>query len=165
MKMVFALAISTPLHDGGKQEIESMVDEITTTCSSSPSFIWPCPTRIRTSGTIRFNLSTTVPMSPMRLWMKKIWPPRFNSRMIPPNHLFIPAKNFSLDASPFRWRCFRLLISRTPTRAMCKVLGIGVADSVITSTLLCKVLRRSLTATPNLPSSTITSPRLLNFTS
>ncbi len=56
-----------------------------------------------------------------------------------------------------------MLMSRTPTIAICKVRGIGVADSVITSTFLAITLSFSFWATPKrCSSSTITKPISLN---
>ncbi len=58
------------------------------------------------------------------------------------------------------------LTSRIPENAMCSVRGIGVADSVSTSTAARIRFNRSLCATPNRCSSSITtSPRFLNVTS
>ena len=53
-----------------------------------------------------------------------------------------------------------------PSRLMCRVRGIGVAESVSTSTVERNVLSHSLSSTPNrCSSSMITSPRSLNATS
>ena len=60
----------------------------------------------------------------------------------------------------------RTLISRIPTRLICKVLGIGVAVNVSTSTVSLTCLIFSLWRTPKrCSSSTIRSPRSLYFTS
>ena len=57
-------------------------------------------------------------------------------------------------------------MSRMPLMAMFSVRGIGVADKVSTSTLGAISLIRSFCATPNrCSSSTMNSPRSLNFTS
>ena len=59
-----------------------------------------------------------------------------------------------------------MLISRIPDRAICKVLGIGVALSVNMSTSCLNCFSRSLWITPNLCSSSITTkPRFLKDTS
>ena len=53
-----------------------------------------------------------------------------------------------------------------PSRLMCKVRGMGVAESVSTSTVVRRVLSHSLSSTPKrCSSSMITSPRSLNATS
>ena len=58
------------------------------------------------------------------------------------------------------------LMSRSPSSDICRVRGIGVADMVSTSTSLRSCFSRSLWRTPKrCSSSTMTSPRLLNFTS
>ena len=52
-------------------------------------------------------------------------------------------------------------MSRRPTSDMCSVRGIGVAESVSTSTVARSVFSRSFTSTPNrCSSSMITRPRL-----
>ena len=57
-------------------------------------------------------------------------------------------------------------MSRIPTRLMCRVLGIGVAESVRTSTFSRIFLMRSLWVTPKrCSSSTTRRPSFLNFTS
>ena len=59
-----------------------------------------------------------------------------------------------------------ILISLIPTKDRCSVLGIGVAVRVKTSTSVLISLSRSLWATPNLCSSSITTnPRSLKNTS
>ena len=60
----------------------------------------------------------------------------------------------------------RLEMSRIPSRLMCKVRGIGVAERVRTSTVVRNVFNHSLSSTPNrCSSSMITSPRSLKATS
>ena len=60
----------------------------------------------------------------------------------------------------------RLEMSRMPSRLMCRVRGIGVAERVRTSTVVRSVLSHSLSSTPNrCSSSMITRPRSLKATS
>ena len=57
-------------------------------------------------------------------------------------------------------------MSRMPSRLMCSVRGIGVAESVSTSTVVRSDFSHSLSSTPNrCSSSMITSPRSLKATS
>ena len=102
-----------------------------------------------------------------RLCTKYTCPPRSSSFSM------AERSSFSSHAATTVWIAMRslggvsmTLMSRNPSSDMCSVRGIGVADMVSTSTSLRSCFRRSLWRTPKrCSSSTITSPRSLNFTS
>jgi len=52
----------------------------TMTCSSAVSFIWPCATATRASGTSSRILAAAFSIDCTRLWMKNTWPSRSSSR-------------------------------------------------------------------------------------
>ena len=137
------------------------------TFSSWPSGIWPWPTAIRTPGSNWRNCSACASIVSTRLWTKKTWPPRSSSRRM-------ASRTRPVEASATRvWIGSRSSggvsmseRSRTPARARLSVRGIGVAESVSTSTSRRSFLSRSLAATPKrCSSSTMTIPRSRNRTS
>ena len=132
-----------------------------------PSAIWPWPTTNRASGSIRRSCSVWASIVSTRLWTKNTCPPRSSSRRI-------ASRTSPADASATRvWIGRRSSggvsmtdMSRTPARARFSVRGIGVADSVRTSTSRRSCFSRSFAATPNrCSSSTTTRPRSRNSTS
>ena len=106
-------------------------------------------------------------MSSTRLWTKKICPPRFNSRSTA-WRINSGSKRATRVSTARRSSggVSRFEMSRSPSRPMCSVRGMGVAVIVSTSTICRSAFSRSFTSTPNRCSSSITtSPRLWKCTS
>ena len=119
------------------------------------------------SGEISRIFWASLARSSIRLWTKKICPPRPRSRRIAsPSRSRSNRQTMVRIASRSAGGVAMIEISRSPPIAICKVRGIGVAVSVSTSTCVRSSLRRSLWVTPNrCSSSTTSSPRSWKRTS
>ena len=137
------------------------------TCSICFSFIWPWPMAMRALGTIFWTSAAMASIVSTRLWMKNTWPLRASSSSIADR--ITPSPNWTtcvLMASRSRGGVSMTDISRMPSSDIFKVLGMGVAESVKTSTFFFNCLSFSLCATPNrCSSSTTTRPSFGNTTS
>ena len=164
MTIVFALGMSRPDSMIVVQTRTSVVPPAKASITFSS---WPWPTAIRTPGSSWRSCSAWASIVSTRLWTKKTCPPRSSSRRI-------ASRTNPAEASATRvWIGSRSSggvsindRSRTPARARLSVRGIGVAESVRTSTSRRSFLSRSLAATPKrCSSSTMTMPRSRNRTS
>ena len=137
MMIVFAFGMSSPDSMIVVQTRTSASPEanVIITFSSEPSGIWPWPTTNRAPGSSRRSCSVWASIVSTRLWTKKTCPPRSSSRRI-------ASRTSPAEASATRvWIGSRSSggvsitdMSRTPARARLRVRGIGVAESVRTST-------------------------------
>ena len=132
--------------------------------SSSCSFICPCATAIRASGTSSASREATLLIDCTRLCTKKTWPSRSSSRRIAARDLLlvVAADERRAPGAVPPAGSGSSTSRGCPATPISSVRGIGVADIASTSTSVRSRLRYSLCSTPNrCSSSMITRPRSL----
>ncbi len=167
--MVFTLGRSMPLSIIAVQTSTSYLPSSKSiiTRSSSRSFICPCPTAMRASGTSRCKRDFTCSMPCTRLCTKNTCPPRPSSRKMA---CLMMASSYCVTYVRIGSRSSGgvsiVLISRAPISAMLSVRGMGVAVIVSTSIAVRNCLSFSFAFTPKRCSSSMMSrPSSLNCTS